>query len=83
MPHALLVTSRSIHTQQVSAEELQQAITKILNKKISAEEAAEIVDLLDRDHDGKVSVLELVDYAKERKKKQEVEALEVSHFRMS
>lgn len=62
----------------MSAEELQQAIVKILNKKITAEEAKEIVELLDKDHDGKVSVMELMDYAKERKKKQEVEALEVS-----
>jgi Ca2+-binding EF-hand superfamily protein len=57
--------------------ELKSAIKKILKRTISEDEAQEIVQLIDRDNDGKVSVRELFQYVETKKEKEEVEALEV------
>lgn len=61
---------------QMSSEELKDAITKILKRVSTEQEAEEIVQFLDKDKDGKVSVIELLQYAESRKHKSEVENLE-------
>ena len=53
-------------------------MVKILKRASTDREAQEIVDFLDRDKDGKVSVIELLKYIEDRKNKVEVEDLEVT-----
>lgn len=61
---------------ELSNEELKGAIKTLLKRSPSEKEAEEIVKVLDKDADGKVSVAELVRYAEEKRAKFEVEDLE-------
>jgi Ca2+-binding EF-hand superfamily protein len=42
---------------EFSVDELRQAVSKVLNRKISAEDAEDLIKLLDKDNDGKGVVL--------------------------
>ena len=61
---------------ELSSDELKAAI-KILRRVHTEAEAEEIIKVLDPDRDGRVSVVELLQYVESRKKKLEVEVLEV------
>ena len=61
---------------ELSNEELKGAIKTLLKRSPSEKEAEEIVKVLDKNADGKVSVAELVRYAEEKRAKFEVEDLE-------
>lgn len=56
---------------QLSAEELKQAIVKLLKRNYSLEEAEALVNNLDNDKDGKISLSELLLYIQERKERLE------------
>ena len=63
---------------ELSIFEIKSAINKILKSELSEAEAEEIVNMLDTDSDGKISVIEFLQFVEARKKKVEVEHLEVS-----
>ena len=63
---------------ELSIDEIKSAINKILKSELSEAEAEEIVNMLDTDSDGKISVIEFLQFVEARKKKVEVEHLEVS-----
>ena len=65
---------------ELSSDELKGAIVKILKRSSTDAEAQEIVNMLDHDHDGKVSVVDLLKYIEDRTDRIEVEALEVTFF---
>lgn len=61
---------------ELSNDELKDAMQTLLKRAPTDKEAAEMVKELDKDNDGKVSVAELINYAKEKQVKFEVEDLE-------
>lgn len=61
---------------ELSSQELKDAITNIL-RSVSEAEAEEIVRGLDSNADGKISVLELLQYVESRKNNSEIEMFEV------
>jgi LETM1 and EF-hand domain-containing protein 1 len=62
---------------ELSSGELKEAFTKILKRLPNEEEIIEMIDTIDLDKDGKVSVLELLQYVEERRKIDEFQNLEV------
>jgi Ca2+-binding EF-hand superfamily protein len=58
---------------ELSSEELKDALSKILKSAKSEKEAEDIVKMLDKDADGKISVIELLQYVEMRKNALEVE----------
>ena len=61
---------------EISKEELKAAILDIFKKAPTDKEAEMMLEILDTDHDGKVSVAELLNYVADRKRKQDIEILE-------
>lgn len=66
-----------LNSGELTADELKKAIVKILKRTPTDEEAEEIVNILDKDRDGRVSVIELLQFVEEKRQQSEVAALEV------
>ncbi|RYH02083.1 EF-hand domain-containing protein [archaeon] len=64
----------------LTAHELREAIVQLLRREFSLQEADQLVDMLDDDKDGKVSLSELLHYIEKRKESLELEALHVSFY---
>lgn len=62
---------------ELSADELKEAFTKILKRLPNEDEIKDMIDSIDLDKDGKVTVLELLQYVESRKKIDEFQKLEV------
>jgi len=65
---------------ELSKDELKSAVTKILKRSSSPEEIDEFFQALDADKDGKVSVVELLRYAEEKRKHEEADTWKVSNI---
>mmetsp|Transcript_28808 Transcript_28808/g.39604 ORF Transcript_28808/g.39604 Transcript_28808/m.39604 type:complete len:335 (-) Transcript_28808:45-1049(-) len=70
---------------ELSSEELRAAIVSTLKRTTSPQDAEELIQMLDSDHDGKVSLVELLQYIESRRDSHEVEKLKaaISHSRSS
>ena len=61
---------------ELSSEELKEAMVTRLKRTTTDKEAEELIRLIDRDGDGRVSLVELLQYLQTKRDGQEVEVLE-------
>lgn len=73
----------------ISAAEIKEAVAKMLKKGAQGDVASveesvdQLFQLLDSDKDGKVSIMELLQYIQKRKESVELEAMEVGNSLLS
>ena len=60
---------------ELSSEELKEAMVTRLKRTTTDKEAEELIRLIDRDGDGRVSLVELLQYLQTKRDGQEVEVL--------
>ena len=60
---------------QLTAHELREAIIQLMRREFSLQEADQLVDILDDDKDGKVSLVDFLLYIEQQRENMEIESL--------